>query len=377
MSEQEYIEEEVTPEQEFHYVALVKLHNTTKAYAFGTDDETIKDGQWVVVETIQGTELGEVQGNLILAEKYASTLPLKPVLRIATEKDKQDYEDNFAYAEDAMVVCKEEVEDLGLNMNLLSASYALDRSKVLFIYTAEQRVDFRELLKRLSSRLHCRIELRQIGDRDQAKMVGGIGLCGMECCCSRFKTRFDNISINMAKNQQLALNIEKLSGMCGKLMCCLKYENAAYEELTAGLPKLGAHIEYEGELYRVTSINVIANEARIENPDTYQTITVDDLREKTELRKGVTIKRTSDTTHQKRIIQKIIEKETQNQVEQEYTPEPTPVVERVEKPKEVQPKENRNQNQHRKNHFRRERQKPQAEPSGNVTVRTFKAKKDA
>ena len=369
-AEMEFIEIEDAPEQEFTYVVQVKLHNTTKPYSFGTDDPTIKDGDWVVVETVQGIELGECQGAPILKEKYPIAIPLKPVLRIADEQDKQDYEDNFGYAEEAMRICEEEIQDLGLGMNLLNATYALDRSKVLFIYTAEQRVDFRELLKRLSSRLHCRIELRQIGDRDQAKMVGGIGLCGMECCCSRFKTRFDNISINMAKNQQLALNIEKLSGMCGKLMCCLKYENEAYEELTAGLPKLGAHIEYDGELYRVTSINVIANEARIENPDTYQTITVDDLREKAELRKGVTIKRTSDTTHQKRIIQKMIERESAST--QEMAPvEATPVA----RPQAKEPQRQHN-NRNRKNQHRRERRDEQPQNT-NVTVRTFKAKKDA
>ena len=176
-------------------------------------------------------------------------------------------------------------------MHLLSSEYMLDRSKILFVYQAEHRVDFRELLKRLGARLHCRIELRQIGERDKAKMVGGIGLCGMECCCARFKTKTDVISINMAKNQLLALNTEKLSGMCGKLMCCLKYEDANYKELTAGLPKMGAHVEYEGEMYRVTSMNVMTNEARLENSERYQVITIDELREKTIVRKGIAIAR--------------------------------------------------------------------------------------
>lgn len=377
----EIVYEDDAPMETYQYVVSVKLHNTNKAYTFGTNNSTIKDGDWLVVETVQGIELGECQSGAVSVDKYPNTLPLKPVLRIADEQDKQDYEDNFMYAEDALKVCEEEVKDLGLDMNLLSASYALDRSKVLFIYTADQRVDFRELLKRLSARLRCRIELRQIGDRDQAKMVGGIGLCGMECCCSRFKTRFDNISINMAKNQQLALNIEKLSGMCGKLMCCLKYENEVYEELTEGLPKLGAHIEYDGELYRVTSINVIANEARIENPDTYQTITVDDLREKAEIRKGVTIKRTSETSHQRRVMQKVIERETQ---EKHETPtitmeEPREVAhETTPNPRRKEASNNRRDNNHRyrnNNNQHRER-RPEPENNGNVTVRTFKAKKE-
>jgi hypothetical protein len=154
-------------------------------------------------------------------------------------------------------------------------------------------VDFRELLKRLGSRLHCRIELRQIGERDKAKMVGGIGLCGMECCCARFKTKSDVISINMAKNQLLALNTEKLSGMCGKLMCCLKFEDANYKELTAGLPKIGAHVEYQGEMFRVTSMNVMTNDARLENSERYESITLDELRENTIVRKGIAVGRKS------------------------------------------------------------------------------------
>lgn len=293
-------DEMYVPSHEYAYVVPVKFHNATKSYSFGTDDPDLKSGDWVVVETVQGIEMGECQAGSLSVKYHPSSTPLRPVLRLADRHDKEDYEDNFRYAEEAMQICQEEISDLKLSMHLLSASYLLDRSKILFIYTAEQRVDFRELLKRLGARLHCRIELRQIGDRDQAKMVGAIGMCGMECCCSRFKTRFDNISINMAKNQQLALNIEKLSGMCGKLMCCLKYENDNYLEMTEGLPKLGAHIEYEGELYRVSSINVIANEARIENSETYQNVSIQDLREKAIIRKGVTIKKAADGTRPKR-----------------------------------------------------------------------------
>ena len=179
-------------------------------------------------------------------------------------------------------------------MNLLSAQYTLDRAKILFIYLADQRVDFRELLKRLGTRLHCRIELRQIGERDKAKMVGGIGMCGMECCCRRFKSRFDVISINMAKNQLLALNTEKLSGMCGKLMCCLKYEDNDYKELTEGLPKMGSQVEYEGNIYRITNMNVMNEEAKLENHEQVIFISLADLREKAIPRKGVVMQRKND-----------------------------------------------------------------------------------
>ena len=165
---------------------------------------------------------------------------------------------------------------------------------MLFVYLSDQRVDFRELLKKLGSRLHCRIELRQIGERDKARMVGGIGMCGMECCCRRFKSRFDVISINMAKNQLLALNIDKLSGMCGKLMCCLKYEENDYKEMTAGLPKMGSQVEYDGEIYRITNMNVMSNEAKLENRENAVFLTLDELREKAIPRKGVVMPHKKD-----------------------------------------------------------------------------------
>lgn len=352
---EEVIEETVAVEIEeeqvkYSYVVPVKFTETGKPYSFGTEDPNFKTGDYVVVETIQGVEMGIVQAPSLSTEKFPSRHPLRPILRMATEEDKQNYEDNGRYADEAMEVCKEEIQDLGLSMNLLSCSYLLDRSKVLFVYTAEERVDFRELLKRLGSRLHCRIELRQIGERDQAKMVGGLGMCGMECCCSRFKSRFDNISINMAKNQQLALNIEKLSGMCGKLMCCLKYENDIYTELNEGLPKVGAHIEYEGEIFKVTSLNVISKEAKIENNEKFLTLSTDELKEKAVVKKGVSIKHTDN-----------VKKERIKQIKQDVTTTNIPISNIS---KETKKEETRV--------FRQEKDKPQA----NITKREFKAKRD-
>lgn len=352
---EEVIEETVAVEIEeeqvkYSYVVPVKFTETGKPYSFGTEDPNFKTGDYVVVETIQGVEMGIVQAPSLSTEKFPSRHPLRPILRMATEEDKQNYEDNGRYADEAMEVCKEEIQDLGLSMNLLSCSYLLDRSKVLFVYTAEERVDFRELLKRLGSRLHCRIELRQIGERDQAKMVGGLGMCGMECCCSRFKSRFDNISINMAKNQQLALNIEKLSGMCGKLMCCLKYENDIYTELNEGLPKVGAHIEYEGEIFKVTSLNVISKEAKIENNEKFLTLSTDELKEKAVVKKGVSIKHTDN-----------VKKERIKQIKQDVTTTNIPISNIS---KETKKEETRV--------FRQEKEKPQA----NITKREFKAKRD-
>lgn len=277
----------------FTYTVSLKFKNTDRIYTFGTDDDSLRADEWVVAETARGVELGQCIDHAQPISFFHAHVPLKPILRRADEEDLKRYEENITYSQEAFLVCENEIHNLQLEMHLLSAEYMLDRSRILFIYKAEQRVDFRELLKHLGTRLHCRIELRQIGDRDKAKMVGGIGMCGMECCCARFKTRMDVISINMAKTQLLALNTEKLSGVCGKLMCCLKYENENYKELTAGLPKMGAHVEYEGCMYRVTSMNVMSDEARLENSETVQTVTLDTLRNEAIVRKGVTVSRKS------------------------------------------------------------------------------------
>ncbi len=278
----------------YPYAVPVRFRDAAKPYSFGCFNDSVHKGDWVVVETAQGLEMGEAEGDALNVEKYGLRLPQKPVIRIATENDRRSYENNIYYEKDAFRVCNEEIHDLNLDMNLLSAQYTLDRAKILFIYLADQRVDFRELLKRLGTRLHCRIELRQIGERDKAKMVGGIGMCGMECCCRRFKSRFDVISINMAKNQLLALNTEKLSGMCGKLMCCLKYEDNDYKELTEGLPKMGSQVEYEGNIYRITNMNVMNEEAKLENHEQVIFISLADLREKAIPRKGVVMQRKND-----------------------------------------------------------------------------------
>ena len=165
-------------------------------------------------------------------------------------------------------------------MNIIASEYTLDRAKITFTYLADDRVDFRELLKVLASRFHCRIDLRQIGTRDKAKMVSGLGCCGRELCCAKFISDFDRISINMAKNQLLALNIQKLSGQCGNLMCCLKYEDEAYKELRKDLPKLNATVEFEGAKYKLTSMNVINDSCRIENAETSLNVSLKEFKKK-------------------------------------------------------------------------------------------------
>ena len=251
----------------FRYYIAVHFKGAKKAYFFGLDDDTIKHGDFVVVETIRGMELGEAISDVRDRKTLKMATPLKPIIRKATAKDREDFKKNESLAEEALGVCQECVDKLKLDMNLISAEYTLDRNKIIFIYVSDDRVDFRELLKELASRLKCRIELRQIGARDKAKIVGGFGCCGMETCCSRFLDNFDIVSINMAKNQLLALNIQKLSGQCGKLMCCLKYEDCEYKEMRAGLPKMNAQITYKGKTYRVTSMNVITKEAKLENKE--------------------------------------------------------------------------------------------------------------
>jgi cell fate regulator YaaT (PSP1 superfamily) len=312
-------------------------------------------------------------------------MPQKPVIRRAHERDRYDYDLNIELEKDAFEICEAEIKDLGLEMNLLSAQYTLDRSKILFIYLADQRVDFRELLKRLGARLHCRIELRQIGERDKAKMVGGVGMCGMECCCRRFKNKFDVISINMAKNQMLALNIDKLSGMCGKLMCCLKYEDSDYKEAINGLPKMGSQVEYEGTIYRITSMNVMNSEAKLENRETALFITFDELREKAIPRKGAVMAR-KPGTEEKKVIYKTVQRTTPKteperpaKVSMEL---PSLAEKKPEKRKENSGRHNNNDRKQNRDHrrngndARRERRQEKTRPEvKNVTVRTFGRKK--
>ena len=262
----------------YRYIVSVKFANSKKAYNFGTNDETIVYGDKVVVETVRGMEIGEIISDLRDFASVNTTMEVKPVLRKATEKDMAANERNKADSPEAMKKCQQCIEKLGLEMYLISAEYTLDRSKVIFSYVADDRIDFRELLKQLAAIFRCRIELRQIGSRDKAKIIGGLGTCGMETCCSRFLDDFDIVSINMAKNQLLALNTQKLSGQCGKLMCCLKYEDDNYKSMRKGLPKLNALVEYEGEKFRITSMNLLNGSVRLSNRNNAIDMTLADLK---------------------------------------------------------------------------------------------------
>ena len=290
-----------TKTQKYKYVVSLRFKNGSKAYTFGTDDETIEYGDYLVVETSQGLELGECISSLRDSSIHVSDMELKPILRKADASDQKDFENNQELAKEAMKYCESKISELNLDMQLISAEYTLDKSKILFVYLADERVDFRELLKHLAAHLKCRIELKQIGARDRAKLVGGIGVCGRECCCSRFLNKFDIISINMAKNQMLALNIPKLSGQCGKLLCCLKYEDDEYKELVNGLPKLNTKVDYKGKTYNVTSINPISDEIKLQNYDEVLMVKMDDIHKNAVVHKPMVTKKKSEEPQETKV----------------------------------------------------------------------------
>lgn len=249
-----------------HYVG-VKFLNSNKSYFFGSKSNNFALGDKVVVETARGIELGEVSILPMDISKYRSSLGLKPIIRKATETDIKLADMNANDAKNALVVCEEEVKKNNLDMHLISCEYTLDKSKVIFSYVSDDRVDFRELLKALAFRLKTRIELRQVGTRDKAKLIGGLGMCGLPLCCATFLNEFDGISINRAKNQMLAINIPKLSGHCGKLMCCLKYEDDAYTDLKKDYPEIGQEVFIDKVRHKVGAINVISATVRLDNEE--------------------------------------------------------------------------------------------------------------
>ena len=271
------IEEQVEVKNEYTHFVGVKFLNTPRAYFFGVKDIPLEVGDKVIVETVRGMELGTVAIEAISIDRYSNGLLLKPILRKATDTDIKLSEINQKDAVFALEICEAEVKKLNLDMNLISCEYTLDKSKVLFSYLADDRVDFRELLKVLASKLHTRIELRQIGSRDKAKMIGGLGVCGLPLCCSTFLNEFDGISINRAKNQMLAINIPKLSGHCGKLICCLKYEDDVYSEERKNFPELGSKLWIDKVEYTVTSVNIISKVVKIENEEDVKFMPLDDL----------------------------------------------------------------------------------------------------
>ena len=260
----------------YKYIYGVSFKKALQTYFFGSDEKHIKLHEKVVVETSRGLELGSVKTKAKTLKEVKLETAIKPILRVATPEDLANYNKNIENAKNSEEVFVNNVKELNLDMYLVSAEYTLDATKIIFTYIADDRVDFRELLKVLASKLHCRIELKQIGARDRAKAIGGLGPCGLPLCCSTFLSDFEGISINMAKNQLLALNISKLSGQCGKLVCCLKYEDSLYSELRIGLPKIGQRCKYKDEEFKITSMNVLSKTMKLENKENSVFITFEE-----------------------------------------------------------------------------------------------------
>jgi cell fate regulator YaaT (PSP1 superfamily) len=245
-------------------VVGVRFKKAGKIYYFDPGDLSIQKDDFVIVETVRGVEYGKAVVPRKQVEEHDVVLPLKKVVRIADHKDRMIVEENKQAAQEAYDVCNEKVNGHQLDMKLVDVEYTFDRNKVIFYFTADGRVDFRELVKDLAAIFRTRIELRQIGVRDEAKMLGGIGPCGRMLCCSTFLGDFDPVSIKMAKDQNLSLNPTKISGLCGRLMCCLKYENDEYEAAKAQLPDLGEMIETPQGRGKVVGLNILERVLQVE-----------------------------------------------------------------------------------------------------------------
>ena len=238
-------------------IISVKFKENGRAYSFDPAGIKAEQGEYVIVETQNGTEIGTVSAANHEVAKDAIVKPLKKVIRKATEKDMARREDNKRKEKEAFGICEELILAHKLDMKLVEVEYSFDANKIVFFFTSDGRVDFRELVKDLASRFHTRIELRQIGVRDEAKMLGGLGICGRPYCCKQFLNDFQPVSIKMAKEQGLSLNPTKISGSCGRLMCCLKYEQDAYEYLNSLTPSVGSTVKTPEGNAVVTDVNLI------------------------------------------------------------------------------------------------------------------------
>jgi len=246
----------------------VRFKKPGKIYFFDPGDLKITNKDFVIVETSQGEEYGEVAiaNRSIPEEKVVA--PLKKVIRIANKKDRKTYEENKEKEKEAFKICQKKIQEHKLDMTLTDVEFKFDKSKVLFYFTADGRIDFRDLVKDLAAIFKTRIELRQIGVRDEIKRIGGNGICGRELCCCSFLGNFETVSIKMAKEQNISLNPSKISGNCGRLMCCLKYEQDVYEEKLKRLPKIGAIVKTEDGEGVVDSVETLKERIRVKLKDT-------------------------------------------------------------------------------------------------------------
>ena len=255
-------------------VVGIRFKEVGKVYYFDPKGQKFTLGQHVIVETARGVECGEVATENQMVEDNTLVSPLKPITRLATDEDLKKVAENKEKEKNAFKICEEKIAKHGLEMKLTEVEYTFDGSKILFYFTADGRVDFRELVKDLASVFRTRIELRQIGARDEAKMLGGLGICGRPFCCNSFMGDFEPVSIKMAKEQGLSLNPAKISGTCGRLMCCLKYEEDAYIHLSKITPKPGAVVKTAEGKGVVTESNLITGVVKVKldrNPDAVPT----------------------------------------------------------------------------------------------------------
>ena len=276
------MEEEIltTPEVEVEAppapveVVDIQFRQGQKVYYFDPAGLEVKTGDHVIIDTARGPEYGICAGGNHMIPARDVVAPLRPVLRLATAEDERIVARTRAEEKRAYDICLQKIADHGLDMQLVSAEFAFDGSKILFFFTADERVDFRELVKNLASIFHTRIELRQIGVRDKAKMVGGLGICGRPFCCASFLDDFQPVSIKMAKTQNLSLNPTKISGTCGRLMCCLKYEQEAYEDLLRRSPKQDSFVDTPEGRGTITEVDLLRQRVKVRMEDAPENISV-------------------------------------------------------------------------------------------------------
>ena len=264
----------------------VRFKSAGKVYYFSPVGQKLDEGSLVIVETARGVECGEVAMSNRMVEDEKITAPLKSIIRKANEQDLKILEQNKAKEENAFKICQEKILAHKLDMKLVDVECTFDNNKLLFYFTAETRVDFRELVRDLASVFRTRIELRQIGVRDEAKILGGLGICGRPFCCKGFLGEFQPVSIKMAKEQGLSLNPTKISGTCGRLMCCLKYEQDCYEELLKVTPKVGAYVSTEKFKGYVEEVNLLTGKLKVKPEKSDDPSVVFDKSEVTIIRDG-------------------------------------------------------------------------------------------
>ena len=264
----------------------VRFKSAGKVYYFSPDGIKAETGDMVIVETARGVECGEVVMPNRQVEDDKITVPLKSIIRVATPQDMKIIEQNKAKEENAFKICQEKILAHKLDMKLVDVECTFDNNKLLFYFTAETRVDFRELVKDLAAVFRTRIELRQIGVRDEAKILGGLGICGRELCCKGFLGEFQPFSIKMAKEQGLSLNQTKISGTCGRLMCCLKYEQDAYEYLLKSTPKVGAYVKTPDFKGYVEEVNLLTGKLKVKPEKSEDAAVIFDKADVTIIRDG-------------------------------------------------------------------------------------------